>query len=63
MWLDAGPDTLILIYKSLIRIDYVIFTYFPRNKSMVDKLEAIQYSTIRISLDLREIDSEKCTLR
>ena len=54
-WWGSDPETLITIYKSMIRslIDYGLFIYFPTLKSSTKKLEKIQISALRTALGYR----------
>ncbi|XP_076645575.1 uncharacterized protein LOC143355022 [Halictus rubicundus] len=55
VWWGAHPDTLILLYKALIRsrLDYAAHIYFPSNRTLIAKLESIQARAIKLSLGLR----------
>ncbi|XP_029674539.1 uncharacterized protein LOC115242419 [Formica exsecta] len=54
-WCGSDPETLLILYKSLVRshIDYGCFVYFLTRKDLREKLEKIQYSTIRSTLGYR----------
>ena len=54
-WWGADPETLILLYKSLVRsiMDYGMFVYYPTQKAEIDNLEKIQYLAIRYALGYR----------
>ena len=54
-WWGCDPQTLILVYKSLIRakIEYGSIWYYPVNNSHRRKLEGIQNEAIRLALGYR----------
>ena len=54
-WWGSEPETLITLYKSLVRshIDYGIFIYYPTQKKLKEKFEKIQFSAIRSALGYR----------
>lgn len=54
-WWGADPGTLLVLYKSFVRsiLDYGSFVYFPTRKATQSRIEAIQYSAIRLALGLR----------
>ena len=51
----ADPQTLIIFYKSFVRsiIDYGSYIYFPNQTTLIDKLEKIQFTAIRLALSYR----------
>lgn len=51
----AKPSTLISFNKSYTRsiMDYGCYVYFPTNKNKILKLERVQFSAIRMALELR----------
>ena len=44
----ADPNTLIVFYKNFVRsiLDYACFVYFPTQKTIIEKLEKIQFSAL-----------------
>ena len=54
-WWGCDPQTLLLIYKTLIRakIDYGCYWYYPTNNSHRHKLEGVQHEAIRLALGYR----------
>ena len=54
-WWGSHPETLIILYKSFVRsiIDYGSYIYFPKLKSLSEKLEKIQFTAIRAALGYR----------
>nr|XP_012153232.1 PREDICTED: uncharacterized protein LOC105664225 [Megachile rotundata] len=55
VWWGCDPQTLISIYKALIRsrVEYGIGWYFPLTKHLTQRLERIQTSALKIALGLR----------
>ena len=55
IWWSSHPDTLITIYKSLIRsrIDHASFVYFLNAKHLMNKLESVQTRAIELAFGLR----------
>lgn len=54
-WWGSDPDTLLILYKSFVRphIDYGSFIYFPTRKNLIQKIEKIQLTAVRIALGYR----------
>ena len=55
VWWSSHPDTLITIYKSLIRsgMDCASFVYFLSAKHLMNKLESVQTRAIELTFGLR----------
>ncbi|KAL7296758.1 hypothetical protein TKK_0010168 [Trichogramma kaykai] len=54
-WWGANPETLLTLYKSLIRskIDYGGFLMFPSDSKIIDKLQKVQNIGIRLAMGYR----------
>lgn len=54
-WWGSDPETLVIFYKSYIRsiIDYCSYIYCPRKVNLLEKIQKIQNSGIRIALGYR----------
>ena len=54
-WWGADPSTLLLFYKSFIRsiLDYASHVYYPPKKNIQNKIEKLQFKSIRLALGYR----------